>query len=53
MTQLIESPIQLLLIEDNPGDARLLRQYISEFQDSVSEVHVAESLEAVLGHDTG
>ncbi len=48
MTHLIDKPIEVLLIEDNPGDARLLREYLAEFKDAISEVHVADNLEAGL-----
>ena len=44
MTHLIDKPIQLLLIEDNPGDAQLLKEYLGDFGSSISAVYVAETL---------
>lgn len=38
------TPIQLLLIEDNPGDVRLLRELLAEAQTTRFELFTAESL---------
>jgi signal transduction histidine kinase len=48
VTHLIDDPIHLLLIEDNPGDAKLLREYLGEFKEAVSAVSVADTLEKGL-----
>ncbi len=39
-----ETPIQLLLIEDNPGDVRLLRRMLAGALDSGFELHVVSRL---------
>ena len=37
-------PIDILLIEDNPGDARLIIEYLSPSGDGIYNVTVAERL---------
>jgi signal transduction histidine kinase len=36
-----ESRLQILLVEDNPGDADLLQEFLSEFEQQVQITHVA------------
>lgn len=47
-TQLVsepnEAPIRVLLIEDNPGDARLIQEYLSEAPDQFFVVDTVERL---------
>ena len=51
-----ESPIRILLVEDNPGDVRLLREHLSEAkQDRFELTHVATlsgGLEQLAGNRT-
>lgn len=46
-------PVRLLLVEDSPGDAELVREYFSEFRSTPLEVAqvgtMAEALEALRG----
>jgi diguanylate cyclase (GGDEF)-like protein len=47
-------PIRILLVEDNPGDARLLREYLSEADGSVFElVHVNSLATGIAKLDEG
>ena len=39
-----DAPIHVLLVEDNPGDAALIREYLSERLDMVIELHGADCL---------
>jgi PAS domain S-box-containing protein len=40
----IRRPSRILLVEDNPGDARLVKEMISEMMDGAFEVETAERL---------
>lgn len=42
------APIRLLLVEDNPGDARLFREYLRAITYTQFEITVAERLENVF-----
>ncbi|MCC7322903.1 MAG: response regulator, partial [Gemmatimonadaceae bacterium] len=46
-------PVRLLLVEDSPGDAELVREYFSEFKSTPLELRqvgtMAEALEALRG----
>ncbi len=46
-------PIKLLLIEDNPGDARLIREALSGVSGDAVEVEVADRLSAGLARIEG
>ena len=37
-------PIRILLVEDNPGDVRLIKEYLSEVKGAPFEIEVAEKL---------
>lgn len=39
-----DDAIHILLVEDNPGDARLVETYLAEWADASFEVHGAQSL---------
>ena len=39
-----DKPFRILLIEDNPGDVRLIKEYLSENQKSSFEILVTERL---------
>ncbi len=41
---MIDNPIRILLVEDNPGDVRLIKEYLSEAQEAPFEIEVAERL---------
>jgi PAS domain S-box-containing protein len=41
---MIDKPVRLLLIEDNPGDARLIREYLSEIRTSRYLLECADRL---------
>ena len=41
-------PIQVLLVEDNPGDARLIRETLSETNPDQFELVYAERLDSAL-----
>lgn len=43
----IRSTAKILLVEDNPGDARLLKEELSEVDDSFEIVHVVRLSEAI------
>ena len=43
-------PIKVLLVEDNPGDARLLREMLAEGYDTPVELIHAERLADALQH---
>lgn len=43
-----QEPINVLLIEDNPGDARLMRELLAEANDNVFNLEYAEWLSAGL-----
>jgi PAS domain S-box-containing protein len=45
-----ETPLQVLLIEDNPGDVRLIREMLAELQDETFIVTIASTLAAGLQH---
>ena len=38
------SPLKILLIEDNPGDARLIREMLSEIQETAYELEIVDRL---------
>lgn len=43
-----DEPLRLLLVEDNPGDARLIREYLREAGASIGAVEHAERLATAL-----
>ncbi|MDD5730618.1 MAG: response regulator, partial [Candidatus Omnitrophica bacterium] len=43
-------PIRILLVEDNPGDARLLKEYLEESKALQFEMTHAEKLSSALSH---
>lgn len=43
-----ETPIRLLLVEDNPADARLVREYLKEVEGQAFEVELAGTLSAAV-----
>ncbi|MBI4662823.1 MAG: response regulator [Verrucomicrobia bacterium] len=45
---MVNQPVKVLLVEDNPGDARLLREILEEAPRSAFELAQAESLGAAL-----
>ena len=45
-----EEHIKVLLIEDNPGDARLIQEMLTEVRDSPFDLEYAERLSAGLEH---
>jgi len=45
---MLETPLKLLLVEDNPGDARLVREMLSEAEGQAFEVHWVDNLLAAL-----
>jgi PAS domain S-box-containing protein len=50
-----DKPVELLLIEDNPGDARLIREYLSEIKNNPYLLECADQLskglELLAGRD--
>ena len=50
---MVDTPINLLLVEDNPGDARLIRELLKEVGLPGYQVtqagHLSQALEAVAG----
>ncbi len=53
-TQTLDSPlIKVLLVEDNPGDARLLRELLSEAETERFDITHAERLDKALAHLEG
>ena len=46
-------PIKVLLIEDNPGDARLIKEYLSEIQCKAFEMEWVDRLSEGLKHLDG
>lgn len=47
------SPVRILLIEDNPGDARLIKEYLGEVTGIIFELDLAASLSEGLEHLDG
>lgn len=47
------SPIQILLIEDNPGDARLIKEYLGEVTSSTFDLDTVDNLSDGLKHLDG
>lgn len=43
-------PLEILLVEDNPGDARLLKEYLKDAHLSMPTLHWVESLGAAREH---
>jgi diguanylate cyclase (GGDEF)-like protein len=41
-------PVNILLIEDNPGDARLIKEFVSEIKDSIFTLNHADCISAGL-----
>ena len=39
-----DDPIKILLVEDNSGDARLIKEYLPEGQETTFEIEVVERL---------
>ena len=46
-------PIKVLLIEDNPGDARLIKEYLGEIQGKAFAMDWADRLSEGLKHVDG
>jgi signal transduction histidine kinase len=47
------SPVQILLIEDNPGDARLIKEFLGEVTSSTFELDFVDNLSEGLRHLDG
>jgi signal transduction histidine kinase len=45
---MIENIFQILLVEDNPGDARLILQMVKEFESIKAELHRKSTLQEVM-----
>src|SRR5262245_43437197 len=46
---MVGKPIPVLLVEDNPGDARLIREMLTDARETRFELHGADCLETGLG----
>ena len=45
-------PIRILLVEDNPGDVRLFREYLAEEGSAAFEIEQVDRLQSALSHLT-
>ncbi|MCU7905259.1 MAG: response regulator [Candidatus Thiodiazotropha sp. (ex Epidulcina cf. delphinae)] len=52
---MIKEPLNLLLVEDNPGDARLIREYLAEVAEPIGKLVLAkrlsEAVDALAGQE--
>ena len=49
----MSAPIRILLVEDNPGDARLMREHLREVESFAAELVHADRLETARSHLEG
>ncbi len=47
--EMMDKPIEVLLVEDNPGDARLIKEFLSDAGGTAFEIEVAQKLSHGLG----